>query len=564
MNRNENFFGVKAFFAIFFATVFAIVFAAKIFLLFRFPLTGDEAYFIQWGKDLSAGYYDHTPMVGWINFLLGLFIDDYRFYRLFSIVAILTTGFVIYRVSEDRIRGALAAMIWWVSPASLLLVPMLNDSCLLFFTALSYYWFYRWKKNQSFLNAVICGAFLGLAFLSKYLAIFVGVGYLASVVFSHRKKVMPFLAAVLTGSLPAVMWNLIWNQQNCWNNIMFNLLNRQMTQSEGRPDLYLLSVVGLLTPWLCWAVIRRWKQLPSVAQSWCIMFLGPFFMFGLMSLKRIIGLHWLVPFAVPFFITISYLPFSHLKRLFRYSAISAMLILTIVVIGIAKADFIIKKWNLASSQLEGNAFLTSFHPEEVCDALDRLTPVGFQKTVTGYPPAAILEHRCRLVFPILFATGVYGRQCDKRDDLSLLNGKDLSLYVDSGVAERYGSFFESYEIRSTPVSNTTITVLLGRNFHFEKYRLEVLSTIAKSYYSSPKWLPNSKCYFLSRYFPDGLESTMMPTDESGLDSGLDSETDPIFDGKPEFEGSPTKLPPKDLREKSNFGSDENQKQNIKK
>ena len=40
-------------------------------LLFRlwlsavFPFTGDEAYFVDWGRHPDWGFYDHPPMVGW-------------------------------------------------------------------------------------------------------------------------------------------------------------------------------------------------------------------------------------------------------------------------------------------------------------------------------------------------------------------------------------------------------------------------------------------------------------------------------------------------------------------
>ena len=113
-----------------------IVFILKIVLLLRFPFTGDEAYFVQWGHDLSAGYYDHTPMVGWLNHVMSYGIDDYRFYRVFSLFTTMAVAMVVYRVASDPVRGKMAAFIWWVSPSSLFLVPMLNDTCLVFFGTL--------------------------------------------------------------------------------------------------------------------------------------------------------------------------------------------------------------------------------------------------------------------------------------------------------------------------------------------------------------------------------------------------------------------------------------------
>jgi hypothetical protein len=41
----------------------SLVLVLKVYLLFAFPFTGDEAYFVQWGHDLSAGYYDHSILL---------------------------------------------------------------------------------------------------------------------------------------------------------------------------------------------------------------------------------------------------------------------------------------------------------------------------------------------------------------------------------------------------------------------------------------------------------------------------------------------------------------------
>ena len=43
----------------------ALTLAFKLWLSAVFPVTGDEAYFIDWGLRPAPGYYDHPPMVGW-------------------------------------------------------------------------------------------------------------------------------------------------------------------------------------------------------------------------------------------------------------------------------------------------------------------------------------------------------------------------------------------------------------------------------------------------------------------------------------------------------------------
>lgn len=481
----------------------------KLYLVFNFPFTGDEAYFVQWGANLSGGYYDHTPMVGWINYVLSFLVDDYRFFRLFSLLTTLVTSLFVYRVSHDSEHGKWASFIWWVSPSSLFLAPMLNDTCLLFFGVFSYWWFEKWRVHPRRTHAFICGVFLGLAFLSKYLAVLIGIGYMVSVAINGFSRLPKFLLFLLLGVAPSVVWNLAWNHQNCWNNIMFNLLNRQMTQAEGRPDLFLLSFLGLLTPWVTYEVFKIWQKRSgqsakeTTEKVW--LFLAPCLVIAFMSLKRIVGLHWLLVFLVPTYVLISSATLGRLRRLAKYSAILAGVLISVIVLTLENADALVQKFSLTKSQLDKNAYFYSVHPSEFCGVLDELAPKDFELAVTGYPPSAILEHICSRHLPILFATGVYGRECDKRDQIALLGGRDIALYVDSGVAERYGSFFESFTVVSKVYRDTKVTLLLGRNFNFAKYRSEVLRTIAKSYYSPPNWLPAGKCYFIDRYFPDGME-----------------------------------------------------------
>ena len=33
-------------------------------------MTGDEAYFVLWGRHPDLGFYDHPPMVGWLLALI--------------------------------------------------------------------------------------------------------------------------------------------------------------------------------------------------------------------------------------------------------------------------------------------------------------------------------------------------------------------------------------------------------------------------------------------------------------------------------------------------------------
>jgi 4-amino-4-deoxy-L-arabinose transferase-like glycosyltransferase len=49
-----------------FALALAATLAFRFWLAAVLPVTGDEAYFILWGRHPDLGFYDHPPMVGWI------------------------------------------------------------------------------------------------------------------------------------------------------------------------------------------------------------------------------------------------------------------------------------------------------------------------------------------------------------------------------------------------------------------------------------------------------------------------------------------------------------------
>ena len=105
------------------------------------PLLDDEAYFIQWSYFPDYGYYDHAPMVGWMNILLGWIVDDYRWYRLFPFVTAIAASLVIWRwvrlIAPARAASAATiAVIYWISLPSVAHFSMLNDTCLVLFSAL--------------------------------------------------------------------------------------------------------------------------------------------------------------------------------------------------------------------------------------------------------------------------------------------------------------------------------------------------------------------------------------------------------------------------------------------
>ncbi|MCK4875296.1 MAG: hypothetical protein KAS26_05550, partial [Sulfurimonas sp.] len=107
------------------------IFIFKIAILLLLPLTGDEAYFIKWGANLSQGYYDHPPMVGWLIYLMSFVSESHIFYRMFPVATTFVVAWVIYKIALlYNVRNSKAfytALIFLASPIDLLLALMTND-----------------------------------------------------------------------------------------------------------------------------------------------------------------------------------------------------------------------------------------------------------------------------------------------------------------------------------------------------------------------------------------------------------------------------------------------------
>ena len=92
-----------------FATLFFITLIIKLVFAAVVPMTGDEAYFIEWGKHPDFGFYDHPPMAGWFLTVLLTVSDASWWLRL---PTVLITSLIAYSCDccEPIIKSWL--MVW--------------------------------------------------------------------------------------------------------------------------------------------------------------------------------------------------------------------------------------------------------------------------------------------------------------------------------------------------------------------------------------------------------------------------------------------------------------------
>jgi len=166
----------------------AFTLAFKLWLAAVFPFTGDEAYFTIWGAAPDLGFYDHPPMIGWLLApLLRLSWSEWVL-RLPVVLMPYLIAAGVYAALKDRDaeKAALAAAAYLLVPINVWNVFITTDTPLIllsFFSALA---FWQATLRRSLSLHALAGALLGLAFLSKYFAVLLGLVYLVYVASSPR------------------------------------------------------------------------------------------------------------------------------------------------------------------------------------------------------------------------------------------------------------------------------------------------------------------------------------------------------------------------------------------
>lgn len=481
--------------------------AIKLVLAWIIPMSGDEAYFIVWARHPDFGYYDHPPMIGWLLHVLLYFGSAEVLLRLPAILLTTLVGIGIYQLLKphDEAKAALVAMLYLVSPLNVLNVLITNDTVLILFVFLSAATLFKALQKNGMGWYALSGALLGMAFLSKYFAVLLVLGYLAYWIFSGRSTgktkgfVLLFIAA-----LPFALLNFYWNYTHCWDNILFNLYTRNEGEqfSLGKVAVFLGTQVYLMTPPVIYYLFRhraelRQKIRRSQFQLFAWTFLLPMAAFALLSLKKTIGLHWVLAFY-PFLYLLLHLFLSReelLKTLKFMLWFSAAHLAAVAVIALMPMD----TWK-HNKLYDGIVFM--FRNDEIAAQVHPYEEQGFLLASDGYTSAAIISYHYGKNFFVFGEGSHYARQDDIITDFRQFSGRDMLIVKKSAPdLAQYTPYFRRVEVRQFPLRGVTFYFVLGYGFDYDKYRELVLKQIKDRYYNIPAYLPHAPCYFCEKYFP---------------------------------------------------------------
>lgn len=482
----------------------ALTLLLKGVLAAAFPMTGDEAFFYQWGVHPAWGYSDHPPMVGW--WLAALRQISEAPWVLRSATVLLTTliGFGLVDLARRFLPAEREASAWWAGavylalPWSWLFVLVTTDTPLMFFMALSAWCFLR-AEAQDRAQAgwyALAGAFVGLAFLSKYFGALLGLAY-GAYVLGWRRERWWTLPLMLLCAAPSIALNLGFNATHGWPNILFNFFNR----NEGSHwqlrtfAVYLGMLLYLLTPWLCWAARRARLPVPPMSRVVWVLWAFPLLVFAVLGLRRSIGLHWVLGFVPVFVLWLALrLDPATLRRAWRWN-LALSLPHLLVVAAIVWAPL---AWWQHSKLYEKAVFLRE--APAVLQALRQDLPPGAHLMAHAYSPAASLSFVAGEYIPVYGLGRHHSRQDDLLVDFRTWDGQPVRVFFRDPVeVQAHAAWFTRVSVRTFQVEGVTYYALDGEGFKYAVYREQVLADIAQRFHAVPHWLPQWGHPFCERY-----------------------------------------------------------------
>ena len=234
------------------------------------PITADEAYYFSWGKQISLGYFDHPPLIGWVTSW-----TDPSTVRLPFLMAI----WLFIFLAKEEFLGKLL----FIPGAHLLLGGALPDTLLVLSGFFVIHSFKKWVSVPSISNAVVLGIMTSMLGYSKFHGILLVLA-LAIGFWSKRGEWTLYLAMAITAL--ALTPYLVWQSENNWVTFTYHFGER----FHYRSIQSLIEFLGI-TLLLWWPVFNFFNTLKLWSKSLILISLA---LFGLGAYNGSVEMHWLL------------------------------------------------------------------------------------------------------------------------------------------------------------------------------------------------------------------------------------------------------------------------------
>lgn len=197
----------------------------------RLNLSVDEAHYALYGLKPALSYFDHPPMVGWLNALVThLSTQDWAL-RVLPALFFATSSVILYRIATRLFPEFHWVGFWTIALTQstvmfqLLSISMLPDTPLMVASLMVFWTLLNLRDNPTFRHWLWLGVWLGIAGLSKYTAVTLVLSLFLVMMVEKRwfwlKDLGLWTAVVI--AIAAISPVLIWNAQHDWISILYQL-----------------------------------------------------------------------------------------------------------------------------------------------------------------------------------------------------------------------------------------------------------------------------------------------------------------------------------------------------
>jgi 4-amino-4-deoxy-L-arabinose transferase-like glycosyltransferase len=301
-----------------------ILFSLLFIVVLRFAFIGlmglmpQDAYYYFYSEHPALSYYDHPPAIAYcLRLFTFLFGKKVFVLKLADFVITSFSVLAFYKLASCflSVRGARKALLLFLSTFMVTILSLIStpDTPLILCWTLSLLALYRAVFGGKKWYWLWTGLAMGLAFDSKYTAIFLPAGALLFLLLSntHRRQLLsawPWLGAIVF--ILAISPVIIWNMENGFASFKFQSSGRAASVGGAIDPLNFLGVLGhqsaILMPVLFFALIyclfkavKKYRSRLSAVtaqQLFLLCFFIPVFLgFLCISVFYWVKLNWMMP-----------------------------------------------------------------------------------------------------------------------------------------------------------------------------------------------------------------------------------------------------------------------------
>ncbi len=298
---------------------FLVFRVAYLFLAVDMELSGDEAYYWDWGRQPDWCYFSKPPLIGWLMALVRLaFGYHWEAVRITSAVlaaGTLTMFFLLGRALFHARAGFIAALLMLLTPAfSALSNALINDAPLMLCWSAALVLFWRALQKPSAGRWLALSLVIGIGVLAKQMMLVFPAMMILFAAFcpAHRGvlRSLGFWLCII-GSLLFMTPVIWWNIQHDWITAKHTAHHFDVEEGSRLMDALQFPVLqAVMYAVLTWGLViavlagaaKRWRQLDD-KKLYLVVFSLPGLLFvALMTLRQHVNENWPAVYYVGAFV----------------------------------------------------------------------------------------------------------------------------------------------------------------------------------------------------------------------------------------------------------------------